>query len=189
MKNVVTPILLLAFVPCLFADTVESGDSDVLSLFIPIQGPIEITESERDLLNTATLWGWMGVGAFGANVLGVAVSLAADPPVGGILSLVSVGFWTAANVVNAVTHRYLSNEMDGRSSPAQRSTAAGLGTLVAGGLGIGALTAISLSFGDTSGVAEVVTYIFLALSTVAGGYGIYKTFEYADAAGLDFSFF
>ena len=106
-----------------------------------------------------------------------------------MLSLISVGFWTVSNLTTAFTHRSISNEIDLAKPGQPRPFTAGIATLVGGILGAGALTAISLTFSDATGAAEIAAYISFGLSTLAGGYGIYKTFEYASAAGADLDFF
>jgi hypothetical protein len=149
----------------------------------------KISEQQRRSLDGAVLWSWMSIGGFGANALGLIVSLTADASVGGLLTLLSTGFWTASNLLNAVALRDLSRDMDYSDASSPRPTVAGWAALVSGLLGAASLTATSLSFGDTTGAAKPIAYVCIALSSIAGGYGIYRTFAYAEAAGISIEFF
>lgn len=157
--------------------------------FIEQMDDIEISDQQRHYLDNAVLWSWMSVGGFGANALGLIVTLTADPSVGGVLSLLSAGFWTASNLFNAVALRDLARDMAYSHASPPRPTVAGWAALASGLFGSMGLTAISLSFGDTTGKATPIAYVFLTLSTLAGGYGVYRTFAYAEAAGVSIDFF
>jgi predicted ABC-type sugar transport system permease subunit len=157
--------------------------------FSVVQGPVFLSEDGRRLVDNAVFWNWMSIGGFGASTLGLIISQAVDKTVGGMLSLVSVGFWTVTNLSSALTHRNIGVEIKLNDSDVPGSTTAGIASLVGGILGAGTMTAISLTFGDASGAAAIAAYVCFGLSTLAGGYGIFKTFEYAAAAGADLTFF
>ena len=157
--------------------------------FTPVRGPVSLSEDARGLLDDAVFWNWMIIGGFGASTLAFVVTHTVDRTIGGVLGLVSAGYWTASNFAAAFTHRKISLEIKSNNSESPRPVTAGVATLAGGMLGVGAMTAVSLIFGDTSGAAEVSAYVLFGLSAVAGGYGVFKTFEYASAAGTDLSFF
>lgn len=160
-----------------------------LGFFSAVQGPVSLSEEGRRLVDKAVFWSWMSIGGFGASTLSLIVTHFVDKTVGGMLSLISVGFWSASNLATAFVHRNISNEIAVNSPEAPRPVTAGVAALVGGIFGAGALTAISLTFGNDTGAAEIAAYIGFGLSTLAGGYGIFKTFEYASAAGIDLGFF
>ncbi len=160
-----------------------------MPFFEPVESGFEISPEQRVHLDKAVLWSWMSVGGFGANALGLIIAQTADSSVGGLLSLLSVGFWTVSNMLNALALRDLGRDMDYHAVSSPRPTAAGLAALVAGLFGSITLTAVSLSFGDATGITEPFAYVCIALSSIAGGYGVYKTFEYAEAAGIKIDFF
>ena len=180
-NHVVGPIL-----PLSSSISISPGN---IGFFTPVADPLSLSEEGRRLVDKAVFWSWMSIGGFGASTLGLIVTHAVDETVGGMLSLISVGFWTASNLTNAFAHRDISNEIELTNPEMERPFTAGVASLVGGVLGIGALTAISLSFSDTTGAAEIAAYIGYGLSALAGGYGIYKTFEYAAASGIDLNFF
>jgi len=167
---------------------VRSQPAEV-GFFSPVNSPVTLSEPAREMVEDSVFWSWMTIGGFGATTLSFIITHSVDRTVGGVLSLASTGFWTVSNLATAFTHRKISMEIRRNDSQAQRPAAAGIASLASGVLGLGALTAVSLVFGDTSGAAEITAYICYGLSAVAGGYGVFKTFEYASAADTDLSFF
>jgi len=180
----VLSFLLPAVMPAAAAPTPAE-----LGLFSPAEGPVVLTEAGRKLLDDAVFSSWMAVGGLGAAALSFTVAHNVDKTVGGIMSLISVGFWTAANAGTAVTHRRIVSEAKSLDQNVRRPGAAGIASLAGGILGAGALAALGFIFTDASGAAEIASYACFGLSAVAGGYGVYKSFEYASAAGADLSFF
>ena len=167
-----------------------------VGFFSPVTGPIALSEDARGMLEDAVFWNWMTIGGFGASTLAFAVTHGVgDKTVGGVMALVSVGFWSVSNFATAFTHRKISVEIKNGLGDEARPVSAGISSLIAGIIGTGAITAVSLAFDNSSGaddppnVAEITAYICFGLSAAAGGYGVYKTFEYASAAGTDLSFF
>ncbi len=160
-----------------------------LGFFTAVRGPFSLFDDGRRLVDKAVFWNWMNIGGFGASTLGLIVAHRVDRTVGGMLSLVSVGFWTVSNLATAFAHRDISNEIGLKELDAPRPVTAGVASLAGGLLGAGTLTAISLAFSDSTGGAEIAAYVGFGLSALVGGYGIFKTFEYAKAAGADLKFF
>jgi hypothetical protein len=169
-----------------------------LGFFSPVNGPISLSDEGRRLVDNAVFWNWMSIGGFGASTLRLIVTIVFrsddstdgnDRTTGGLMSLMSTGFWTISNLASAFNHWSISNDIDINGSDDPPPTTAGIASLVGGILGVGAVTAISLAFSDDTGNAETAAYIAFGLSSVAGGYGIFKAFEYAHATGADLSFF
>ena len=160
-----------------------------LGFLTPVQGPVSLSAEGRVLVDRAVFWNWMSIGGFGASTLGLIITNMVDRTVGGMLSLVSVGFWTVSNLATAFTHRSISNEITLGGSDAHRPVTAGVFSLAGGVLGAATITALSLAFSDTTGAAEIAAYAGFGLSVLAGGFGVFKTFEYAAAAGADLQFF
>lgn len=160
-----------------------------IGFFSRVDGPISLSEQGRYALDDAVFWNWMTVGGFGATTLAFIVTQGVHRTVGGVMSLASVGFWTASNFATAFTHRRISVEIKNRSLDVEPPVTAGIASLTGGILGVGALTAVALIFSDATDLAEITAYICFGLSALSGGYGVFKTFEYASAAGTDLSFF
>ena len=171
------------------SDSFEAPVPAKVGFFSRVEGPIALPEQGRAALEDAVFWNWMTVGGFSATTLAFIVTQGVHRTVGGVLSLASVGFWTVSNFATAFTHRTISVEIKNRSLDVERPLTAGIASLTGGVLGVGALTAVALIFSDTTDVAEITAYICFGLSAVSGGYGVFKTFEYASAAGTDLSFF
>ncbi|MBN1685780.1 MAG: hypothetical protein JW852_03950 [Spirochaetales bacterium] len=171
------------------ARSVSFGDPEDLGFFSTVRGPIAVSEEGRKLVADSVFWSWMNIGSLGASTLSFIVTCCVDRTVGGMLSLASAGFWSVSNLATAFTHRKIANDIKTADLNVPRPVAAGVASLAAGVLGIGAVTATSLIFNDLSGAAEITAYVCFGLSAIAGGYGVFKTFEYAHAAGTDLSFF
>ncbi len=168
-------------------DTVQV--SAPFGFFSSVKEPVLVTEAAKKLVEDSVFWSWMTVGGLGASALSFIIMSTVDTKVGGVLSLLSVGFWTGSYIATAVTHLKISNEVKSLDPATVAPVAAGFASLTGALFGAGALTALGFVFGDTSGVAEISAYVCLGLSALAGGYGVFKTLEYASATGTDVNFY
>ena len=160
-----------------------------LGFFSAVKAPVAVSQEGRKLVADAVFWSWMSIGGLGASTLSFVITHSVDRTVGGMLSLVSAGFWSVSNYATAFTHRKIAKDIGIGGSEAKRPVTAGTASLVGGILGTGTVVAISLIFGDSPGAAEITAYLCFGLSALAGGYGVFKTFEYAYATGSDLKFF
>ena len=189
MKFRMLLLLLSVSLPVFCEDAPASSEPVELGFFSKINAPVPVSNTGRTLVEDSVFWSWMSIGGFGASTLSFIVTHYIDDNVGGALSLVSVGFWSVSHFASAFTHRKISIDLKSEYPDAQRPVTAGVASLVAGVLGAGAVTAVSLMYSDVTDAAKIAAYVSFGLSALTGGYGIYKTFEYAAATGIDLSFF
>ena len=142
----------------------------------------ELDEGETVHFEKSVRWMKYSMIALGVNTGALVLSFIA-PTAGGIVGIMSLGAWSITTYYMAFGYRDLTAALDEAGSDAPRPTVAGYASLGAAAFAVGAVTAIGLSFSDTTGAATVLAYICTAVSGVSGIVGIVKTYRYAEEVG------
>ena len=120
--------------------------------------------------------------ALGVNTGALLLSFIA-PTTGGIVGILSLGAWSITTGYMAFGYRDLMAALDAAGSDAPSPKKAGYASIGAAAFAMGAISAISLSFSDTTGAATVLAYICTAVSGASGIVAIIKTYRYAEEVG------
>ena len=138
-----------------------------------------LTDDQLATFARVMRWNTLSIAALGANTLAFLVAVAVDPFVGGIAGILTVGFWTISTGYMAFGYGDLITDLAASGSKARQPKAQSWESILAASFGIGAITAIGLSFDDDTGVAETLAYVCLGVSTISGILAIVGTFNYA----------
>lgn len=138
-----------------------------------------LTDDQLATFARVMRWNTLSIAALGANTLAFLVTVAVDPFVGGIAGILTLGFWTISTGYMSFGYRDLITDLAASGSEARQPKAQWWESILAASFGMGAITAIGLSFDDDTGVAETLAYVCLGVSTISGILAIVGTFNYA----------
>jgi hypothetical protein len=141
-----------------------------------------LNEEQTAHFEKSVMWMKYSTIALGVNTGALLLSFIA-PTAGGIVGILSLGAWSITTGYMAFGYRDLMAALDAAGSDAPSPKKAGYASSGAAAFAMGAISAISLSFSDTTGTATVLAYICTALSGASGIIAIIKTYRYAEEVG------
>jgi hypothetical protein len=142
----------------------------------------ELNSAQTDHFAKAVRWMKYSIIALGVNTGALVLSFI-DPFAGAIAGIISLGAWSITTGFMAWSYRDLIGSLESEGSDAPKPDMAFYTSIGAAAFAMGALTAINLSFSDTSGVSTALAYICTGVSGVSGIIAIVKTYRYAEEVG------
>ena len=141
-----------------------------------------LNEEQTAHFEKSVKWMKYSIIALGVNTGALLLSFIA-PTAGGIVGILSLGAWSITTGYMAFGYRDLMTALDAAGSDAPSPKIPGYASIGAAAFAMGAITAISLSFSDTTGAATVLAYICTAVSGASGIVAIIRTRRYAEEVG------
>lgn len=208
MKNKVVYMLVIVFIVVPFLlpaqdlsrlsvfDIVDSQQIEEFNTTIPFPQiyparlSVSLNDEQMVIFDKLMFWNYMAITALGLNTASVIVAVAVDPLVGGILSILTFGYWTVSTAIMSFSYRDLLLDKDAPKAftslpdapPFKIGAFASVGAYA---FGLGTITAIGLAFSDTTGVAMTLAYICSAISSISGIIAIIQTFSYSKEANYE----
>lgn len=157
----------------LFAETSSYGLEYSLVSGIRVDVDLLSSLNERDLgyVEKAVEWDTWSWAMLGGNVVALILTFTLDDPiVGGILGILTLGGWSATQGMSAFAYRDLAFDRLAEGRDYADVTWPYYAHIGAASFGMGAVTAIGLSFDDNTGTAVVLAGV---CSTISWGSGIF----------------
>jgi len=162
----------------------EMNTSILLPKINPELLSVSLDDVQMVIFDKVMFWNYMAITALGINTASLVVAVAVDPLVGGILSILSFGYWTVSTGVMSFSYRDLLLDKEAPKAftylpdapPFKTGAFAALGAYA---FGIGTITAIGLSFSDDTGAAATLAYVCGGISSISGIIAIIQTFSYS----------
>jgi hypothetical protein len=156
----------------------------VITIAVASVAPAQSTEQDvftaeqLEFVGQADMWQNWALVSFGASVGAALTAIAIDPFVGGILGILSLGGLSIFEGLSVLEYNKLLLSQDGLGNQVPDFSLPRVSGIASAGLAMGALTAISLSFDDSSGVAVVLAGICTTGAWVSGGISYFTTKAY-----------
>lgn len=144
-----------------------------------------LTKEQMQYIGKARKWSNISIFFLVGNVASLPITFAVDELAGGMVALVTFSGWMISHGMAAFAYRDLdlSYLLNGTTAPSTKTPR--YSHILAASFGVGAMTAIGLSFSDSSGAGAAVAMISICsfVSWVSGIVGIVTTHGYAKKVG------
>ena len=140
----------------------------------------KLEAKEYEKFSRVLLWTKISIGMLALNTASIIVTAAVDPLAGAIVAILSLTGWNISTAYMAFNYRDITNMLKKRDEDDILPTTPMISSIMAYAFGMGAITAIGLSFSDDTGAAAVLTYVCSAVSGISGIVAIVSTFMYSN---------